>query len=546
MVSKSSRPGHIEERDDSPRTVTRRGFLKGTAAGAVSVAALGRTESASAHWADVPTFSEHTVPPGIIVRPDDPRYESLVVGTNQRFVGTPALVYIVSDADEVVSVVQRAVSSGKRITVRGGGHCYEDFVSFNPGGVVIDLSTMNHVHVDRRAPDTVIIEGGCTLLNVYNQLFKQYNRTIPGGSCYSVGVGGHVCGGGYGLLSRLHGLTVDYLYGVEIVIVDQGGFARKVTVTRDSTGSREADLYWAVRGGGGGNFGVITKYLFNIDELPQPPRRVVLTTGAWSWEELQDYGRFRGLLDEYGRYFEEHHSPGQPENALFSLLKLTHRSAGQIGITVQEAVVDESRPGAVTRQLMNRLEVAAGPCGTAPAAGAGVRPMPWIQATHLLSGAAPNLRGKYKSAYMQTRFPDDQSRAIHRHLSDTGRYSNPDALLQVDSYGGHINAVGASDTAVSHRSSIMKLQYQTYWTDPDEDRTHLEWLRRFYRDVYRRCHNSEPTPDGVVDGCYVNYPDADLIDWQRLYYKQNYRRLRRAKAQWDPNDVFRHSQSIRC
>ena len=546
MMSNSSRPNHLEERDGSPRRVTRRGFLKGTAAGAVSIAALGRTGSAPAHWTDVPKLPGVTDPPGIIIRPDDPRYDALVVGTNQRFVGTPDCVHLVGDADEVVSAVQSAVDSGRRITVRGGGHCYENFVSFNPRGVIIDLSAMNHVHVDRRAPDTVIFEGGCTLLNVYSQLFKQFNRTIPGGSCYSVGLGGHVCGGGYGLLSRLHGLVVDHLYGVEIVVVDHAGVARKVTVTRDTRGWREADLYWAVRGGGGGNFGIITKYLFNLDELPQPPKHVVLSTAAWSWEELRDYGRFRGLLDEYGRYFEEHHSPGQPENALFALLKLTHRSAGRIGITVQEAVVDGSRPGAMTRRLLDRLEGVAGPGGTAPASGAGVRPMPWIQATHLLSGAAPNLRGKYKSAYMRKRFPDDQVRAIHRHLSDTGRYANPDALLQVDSYGGQVNAVGESDTAVSHRSSTMKLQYQTYWTDPAEDRTHIEWLRRFYRDVYRRCRNSEPTPDGVVDGCYVNYPDVDLIDWPRLYYKQNYRRLRRAKLQWDPNDVFHHSQSIRC
>ena len=537
-MSRSMQQEQAGKRVDSGPRVTRRSLLKGTAAAAASAAMLGSTGHASARSGFIPPFSGAIVPPG------DPRYPSLVVGFNQRFVGAPDAVHVVGDADEVLSAVQNAVSSGKRITVRGGGHCYEDFVYSNTGGVVIDLSAMNHVHVDGGAPDTAIIEGGCTLLNVYTQLFKKYNRTLPGGSCYSVGVGGHVCGGGYGLLSRLHGLTVDHLYGVEVVVVDQGGAARKVTVTRDSTAASEVDLYWAVRGGGGGNFGIITKYLFNIEELPQPPKRVMLWNAAWSWRELQDYDTFHGLLSEYGSYFEEHHSPGQPENALFSLLKLTHASARQVGITVQEAIVDEGLQGGMTRQLLDRLERVAGP-NRLPTYGPSAGGIPWIQATHLLSGSSPNLRGKNKSAYMLKRFPADQIQAIHRHLTDTGRYSNPQALLQVNSYGGEVNAVGTSDTAIPQRSSIMKLQYQTYWTDPDEDRHHLDWIRGFYQDVYRSCENLEPTPDGVVDGCYVNYPDADLVDWQTLYYKQNYRRLQQVKARWDPNDVFNHSQSIR-
>jgi hypothetical protein len=115
-------------------------------------------------------------------------------------------------------------------------------------------------------------------------------------------------------------------------------------------------------------------------------------------------------------------------------------------------------------------------------------------------------------------------------------------LLQVDGYGGQVNAVDPAATAVAQRSSIMKLQYQTYWTDPAEDEANLEWIRGFYTAMYG---DAGPMPDALMDGCYVNYPDADLEDWPLLYYKENYGRLQQVKARWDPLNVFTHRQSIK-
>ena len=543
---KQNQPGrHV----DSGSTITRRNLFKGTAA-VTAAATLGSAGTASAQSNCVPPF------PGIAVPPSDPRYQSLVVGFNQRFVGTPDAVHVVGNTDEVVSVVQNAVNSGKRITVRGGGHCYEGFVSLNAGGVIVDLSPMNHVYVDDSTPDTVVIEGGCTLWNVYSQLFKEYNRTIPGGSCYSVGAGGHICGGGYGLLSRMHGLTIDYLYGVEVVSVDQGGTARKSTVTRDSQSPSEADLYWGVRGGGGGNFGIITKYFFKLDEIPQPPKQVALSNLAWDWKSF-DRDTFKEFLISYGAIWEKFSSPGQPTNSIFSLLKLTHISADQIVMTMQEIMPDNARQADLGREVVKRLEKIAGPAVAqrawipyhAPSSSSSdERIMSWIEATQTLNGSGANQRGKYKSAYMLQTFPDGQADAIFRYLTGSDdsdpSYSNPQALLQVDSYGGQINAAASSDTAIPQRSSIMKLQYQTYWTHLGDDQYNLDWIRQFYQAVYGDSENKEPTPDAVVDGCYINYPDVDLVNWQTLYYKDNYPRLQRVKSQWDPTNVFHHAQSI--
>lgn len=487
---------------------------------------------------------------GASIGPNDPRYSTLVRGFNQRWVGRPRRVEVVSTADEVVTVVQRCVDEGLRPTVRSGGHCYEGWSSLTDG-VIIDVSGMCGTGQE---PDTgwFFLESGCTNWHVYNHVYRRFGLTLPAGSCYSVGAGGHICGGGYGLLSRLHGLTVDWLSGVEVVCVDANGRARLVRATKDSADPQERDLFWAHTGGGGGSFGVITRYLFA--ELPVAPAEAWLASLAWNWSDLvQHPDLFARLLTNYGRFFETNSSPETPYAGLFGLLHLTRRAAGQVVLTVQQTGrdrrpldrfiadvqtgIDDERVGAVEPRvalpgLHHGLST-----GTA-------RLMPWLEVTQTLNGSGPNQRGKYKSAYMKKGFPTDQIDTIWRWLTVEGPDypPNPHALLQVDSYGGVINAVDSAATAVPQRSSVLKLQYQTYWADPAEDAVNLNWINGFYRDMYGE---RGPSPDTVMDGCYVNYCDADLVDWPYLYFKDNYPRLQRAKAAWDPLDVFRHQQSVR-
>ena len=144
---------------------------------------------------------------------------------------------------QVAETVREAVRAGLRVTVRAGGHCYEDFVSGNHGGVIIDMSQMHGV--SRSADGTFWLEGGCTNWDVYTELYKRYDATLPSGSCYSVGLGGHVAGPGYGLLSRQFGLTVDYLTAVELVVVNRDRSVSVVTARPDD--SRTGDLLWEHR-----------------------------------------------------------------------------------------------------------------------------------------------------------------------------------------------------------------------------------------------------------------------------------------------------------
>ncbi|HVZ38222.1 MAG TPA: FAD-binding protein [Candidatus Kapabacteria bacterium] len=493
-----------------------------------------------------PTLEEHDragdrTYQGAHVGRRDPRYGTLVQGFNQRFTGRPHYVELCGDTNAVLRSVQKALDAGRRITVRGGGHCYEDFVSGNVGGVIIDLSPLNRVYLDR-ARDLFCIEGGCTLWNVYTQLYKEHGVAIPAGSCYSVGAGGHIIGGGYGLLSRLHGLTVDWLHAVEVVVVNEGRRAEVITVGRDSTSRREQDLFWGHLGGGGGNFGIVTRYFFQAP--PAAPSIAHIASIAWNWDEI-DQDQFTRLLTSYGTFFQKHSEAGTGYDGLFGLLHLTNKAAGQIVLTAQQVGKDEGP----LRQLIDAMTLPgldhvrqSVPVGFhhMVVQSRDVRTMPWLEATQTLNGSGPNQRGKYKSAYMKQPFPARQIDVIWQHL--TTKYPNTQALLQVDSYGAKINTVKPEATAVPQRSSILKLQYQTYWTRRRDDAVNLKWIREFYEAMYGP---EGPMPDRVMDGCYVNYPDTDLINWEYLYYKRGYARLQRVKKEWDPLNIFNHAQSIR-
>jgi FAD/FMN-containing dehydrogenase len=494
-------------------------------------------------WAQSATPSAAGLFPGAEVGPDDPRYPTLVRGFNLRWVGTPAYVAVCGDTAQVVSEVQRALDSGRRITVRGGGHCYEDFVSNNDGGVIINLSPMRAVSRDAET-GWYGVEGGATLWDVFQQLYVEYGVTIPGGSCGSVGAGGHITGGGYGLLSRLHGLTVDFLHAADVVVVSEAGKAEAITVSRDSTDPAEQDLLWGHLGGGGGNFGIVTRFWFK--DLPQAPTDAHVMNLAWNWDDL-DEGSFGQLLSNYGAFLEANSEVGSPYAGLFALMHLSQKAAGQAVMTVQyvgdepellddftAAIVDGGMATPVASRTAIGHHNTVSPTTTA-------RSLPWLYATQTFNGSGRNQRGKYKSSYMKTAFPQEHIAALWKHLS-APEHPNPQALVQIDSYGCQINAVDAAATAIPQRSSVMKLQFQTYWTNEADDQVNIDWIRGIYDEMYGE---DGPLPDEVMDGAYINYPDVDLVDWPLLYYKDNYARLQAVKARWDPLDVFNHRQSIR-
>ncbi|MFB6888076.1 FAD-binding oxidoreductase [Kitasatospora sp. NPDC056327] len=493
----------------------------------------------------------------ITVTPDQPRYADLVSGFNPRWEARPEGVRLPRTTAQVVRAVQDAADKRQRLTVRGGGHCYEDFV-YNPEvEIVVDMNLMNAVGYDpgRRAFE---VEAGATLLKVYQTLYEGWGVTVPGGVCYAVGVGGHVAGGGYGNLSRKHGLVVDHLYAVEVVTLDAGGRARAIVATREPNDPHR-DLWWAHTGGGGGNFGVVTRYWFRSADatgsdpselLPKPPAEVVIAVPTWSWENVTRSG-FAAMVRAYGTWFEQNSGPDPVHTGLTSWLFLNHRVSGSLALLLQvngDVPQAEQRARDFVRMLSTALGV--------PHAGDVVR-LPWLKAASWLgtmdsSQTNPQLRAGHKSAYMRKGFPEDQIAAVWKHLTRTD-YTNPRGGLAVVSFGGRINTVAPDATALPQRDAIFKLLYQTYWSSPEDDAVNTAWLQEFYREVYAGT-GGVPVSNRVTDGCYVNYADRDLSDpqqntsnvpWSTLYYKDNYPKLQRVKQSYDPKDFFRHRQSVR-
>jgi aclacinomycin oxidase len=159
---------------------------------------------------------------------------------------------------------------------------------------------------------------------------------------------------------------------------------------------------------------------------------------------------------------------------------------------------------------------------------------------------------KVKDALLKKRFTDRQIGLAYDYLTSTD-YDVMGGMLGLATYGGRINAVAPDATATAQRGSILDIACTTGWLDPREEARNLTWVRAFYRDLFGGS-GGVPVPGEEYDGAFINHPDVDLADpalntsgvpWHTLYYKENYPRLQRIKARWDPRDVFRHALSIR-
>ncbi|MFC8174183.1 FAD-binding protein [Streptomyces sp. NPDC057242] len=527
----------------------RRSLIRGAA---VTASALAGGVVAGAPAARATTAS----PTGDKVLPADPRYPHLTTGNNQRFAARPQYVKMIRSAADAAAALGEAFRTGKRVSVRSGGHCFADFVCRPDVDVILDLSEMTCVGYD----DTVkafAVEPGARLLPVYEQLYKGWGVTLPGGVCYGVGAGGHIAGGGYGLLSRRDGLVVDHLYGVEVVTVDAAGTTRIVRATRDAS-SPHRDLWWAHTGGGGGNFGIVTRYWLRspsstrtapaATQLPAPPARVLSHVQALPWSAL-DRTSFTRLVKNFSTWHEQNSAPDSPYKELGSILNVYTSASAALNLVTQ---IDADLPDAQAK-LDAYLNAVLDGVTTARAP---ARTLSWLQQTTMVATINPvlndpTLRGAHKSAYVRTAFTDAQLDALYASMTTTA-YRNPRAMLVLFSFGGQVNAVAPDATAIPQRSSVVKMLYQTFWTNPAEDAAHQGWLRDLYAQVHAAT-GGVPGLDGQTDGCYINYPDNDMADpavntsgvpWQTLYYKGNHPRLQRVKKAYDPSNYFRHPMSV--
>uniref|UniRef100_UPI0007C71EF4 FAD-binding protein n=1 Tax=Streptomyces torulosus TaxID=68276 RepID=UPI0007C71EF4 len=487
------------------------------------------------------------------ITPADPRYRSLTTrARNTRFTGAPDRVLIPRTAEDVRRAVTAAVRAGARPAVRGGGHGLENLVDAPGVRTLLDLSELNDVAHDpaRRAFG---VGAGALLGPVYRSLYLNWGVAIPGGTCPSVGLGGYVQGGGFGALCRRHGLIVDHLEAVEVVVADGDGEARTVVASRDPADPHH-DLWWAHTGAGGGNFGVVTRYWFRSPEaesaasedlLPRPPETVLLVSAEWPWESLgeRDFAR---LVRNHGDWHRDEDGADPAYESLYSALYLNQRAVGRIVLSAQ---MDASAPGA-RRQLDAYVAAVGEGVRTRPRVTRTV--LPWLQFTQRdVENRGELTRSKSKGAYLRRPYTAAETELLFRHLSDPAYDGHTTVVLF--SYGRQVNAVDPAATVVAQRDSILKCYLGTYWADPAADDRHIQRLRELYAQLYADT-GGVPVPDAGTDGSYINYPDVDLADprwntsgvpWYELYFKGNHPRLQRVKAAWDPRNVFRHALSVR-
>jgi aclacinomycin oxidase len=393
--------------------------------------------------------------------------------------------------------------------------------------------------------------------DTFRALFERWGVTLPLGEYPGIGMGGHVVGGAFGFLCRQLGLAADYLCAVEVVTVDASGRARPVLATRDAS-DPERDLWWAHTGAGGGNFGIVTRYWFRSPEgggehptelLPRAPESIATLRAEWSWDEL-DAGSFTRLMQNHGAWCEQNAAAGSPNASLWTLLELHRRQFGKV------VVRGVSSAGAGAERQFDEHLRALGE-GIVPAQRRSVERLSWLgfaldPLPDLFAGPPGGVSVKVKDALLRRRLDDRQLRVSYDYLTRED-YDVMGGMLGLATYGGRINSVPADATASAQRGSILDMACTTGWLDPADEAKNLAWVRAFYRELFADS-GGVPVPGDAYDGAFINHPDIDLADpahntsgvaWPTLYYQQNYARLQRIKARWDPLNVFSHALSIR-
>lgn len=511
---------------------------------------------------------------------DDPRFDLAWRTRNARFGAAEQIVRQVEycqDAEDAAKTLQRVLDAGLRPTVRSSGHCYEDFIVNNPHGAILDVSQLNHVTTQAGGTGPYSVGPGAMLGNIYLQLYRLANKTIPGGNCYTVTAGGHISGGGYGYLARRFGLTADYVTAVDIVTVDKSGNA--VPIRADKRNHPE--LLRALRGGQGSSFGMITA--FHFDELPECPRESLQTSLTWDWKELtQD--KFTELLLTFGKYWQENEAKRETWG-LFGMLDIV-ANPGRIHLGVQFTNLDGTvKDTSVVTDFLDRFErckpMSAAPPGYTPPPdrprvgfGPGGRPIDdrvcygehqlfkqhWVAANVGMQAGSglildgEGARAKYKSCYMKKPFTEQEAAVLYQVFSSD---KAPGLVMAIDSYGGAVNNPDrVHDTAIPQRSSIMKIQYQSYWRDAAQDGDKLRQMQDAYTAAYStaaadQSHLGIPYPNDHYDGCYINYPDVDMLQhefWPQLYFGIGdlYPKLQAVKRTYDPHNIFHHAMSVRA
>jgi FAD binding domain/Berberine and berberine like len=440
---------------------------------------------------------------GDLFRPHDAEFVRAQAIWNGMAVRTPGLIARCADVADVQAAIRSATSAGVLAAVRCGGHSLAGFSTCD-GGLVIDLSRMRQVSVDRRARRGRFA-GGC-LLGSVDIATQEHGLAFPSGVVSHTGASGLVLGGGFGWLTRLHGLSCDNVEGFTLVTADS-------SIVR-ANAQENSDLYWALRGGGG-NFGVVTDFEVKL----HPVTSVFLGTGLCVGDDVS-------RIVQYWREF----MPGAPDQLKWSVNLCVAPDTEKIPADVRgRPVASESilwigdldagkpyldhilslcNPVAVTRKVL-----------------------PYLTLQSMADHEFPHGRRYYtKSGYFKTL--DDRS--IEHMVQSLSTVPSPANLIELAYLGGAPSRIASDETAFGDRSSPFVLNLIANGSDASEDAANIAWTRNLFKELR----------PAMVPGVYVNFMSGDEDERVPEAYRERWERLVDVKSHYDPHNFFRLNQNI--
>jgi UDP-N-acetylenolpyruvoylglucosamine reductase len=441
---------------------------------------------------------------GQIIQPGDAGYDDARKVYNGMIDRRPRVIARCVDAADVMAAVEHGRESNLLTAIRGGGH-NGGGLGICDDGLVIDLSRMRGVRVDPSAR-TVRVEGGCTGGDM-DHATHAFGMATPGGTVSTTGVAGLTLGGGIGHLTRPYGLAVDNLLGVDVVLAD-GRF-----VTASAT--EHPDLFWAVRGGGG-NFGVVTSFLFRL----HPVATVSAGPTFWPIEQTPE------VMKAYGEFILK-----APEDVsgFFAFLTVPP-------VPLFPAALHGKKVCAIVWCSTAAPENADKATKTMRAVGKPlldhVGPVPFPALQSLFDPLLPpGLQWYWRADFVK----ELGGAAIAKHLEQASKM--PPGLSQVHIYpiDGAAHRVGKGDTAFSYRDANFALVIVGIDPNPAQSGVVTQWCKDYFDALH-------PYSAG---GAYVNFMMDEGQERVQASFRDNYQRLAAVKKQYDPMNFFRVNQNIR-
>jgi len=434
---------------------------------------------------------------GTVIYPNDPEYWQARMNWNPFTNAFPIVFVFAQQTEDVANAVKWARENNVPIRMRSGRHALAKDFSQTNGGIVIDTGKMINVTL-HRTHKTATVQAGIRVGALVRMLAKE-GFMAPFGDSSTVGIGGISTGGGITAIQRTTGLISDNI--LSATIVDANGEILCVNKCENS------DLFWAIRGGGGGNFGIITSYTFKI--LPAPDKIGIFKI-IWPWEQLDK------VIDVWQRW-----SPSVDER-LGTILEIYSKKNGLLR---SQGLFLGSK--AELEKSIKPLVAVGSPLNV------------FIDEVTLLEAIefwAPNeplfdtQNTTWSSAWVEQSLPIEGIRAIRNFLEKAnGSESN---FFFLNS-GGAMNRIPPRDTAFFWRNTKYYVEWDASWTKESGTQKNIKLVEQ-----------TRTRLKPYVTGSYVNVPDLNIKDYGKEYYGRNFARLRKIKAQYDPDNVFNFVQSI--